>query len=147
DPSLLLHYVSQQASDRKLRLLVCQSVASLAAYFTDPRSQQAAEACQHYLDGQIGKKKLTAARRQAFDATRGFRDHPRYNALGVEGDPAAALAYYAAWASLRAAAEDFSREPHSAIQVLGNAASVAYCLGGSAAQHAKWNEQVRLIRH
>jgi hypothetical protein len=152
DPAMLVEHVSQQASDRKLRLIVCQAVAPVAVYCTDSRSRAAIEACELYADSLIGKKRLTSARRAAFDATRALRQHPAYN-FRVEEDPAAAIAYYAGWAALYAATSDFHHEPESATLVLAHAATIAYCLGcqrrdrGSAAQYAKRHEQVTLIRH
>src|SRR5271166_151664 len=102
DPCLLLIDRVEKVTDRTLRLIVCHCLTTLTPYLTDARSRRAVAACQLYLDGLISKKKLAAIRRGAFEATRAFQEHPVYTPDGVEGELAAAGAYFAAWSALHA---------------------------------------------
>jgi hypothetical protein len=72
---------SRRASERKLRLFSCACVRAIWHLLQEEESKQAIEAGEQYVEGLIGQKALTAARRAAFAAWKRYK-RPRFAVSG-----------------------------------------------------------------
>jgi hypothetical protein len=73
DPGAILIALKDGAPDtspRKLRLFAVACGRHASEWMTDPRSLTAIETSERYADGLVGRKKLAAARRDAFAASK-----------------------------------------------------------------------------
>jgi hypothetical protein len=102
EPGRMLHFLRDQASDRKLRLFACACCRHIWHFLTDRRCRAAVEQAERYADGQASKKGLTPLRVEALKAVR-RKDIPywRHRAFHaclnvVEDGPAPDVAGWAA---------------------------------------------------
>jgi hypothetical protein len=72
DPGQLLSFLRSngRATERQLRLFAAGCCRRVWPWLADERSRQAVEVCEEYADGRVGQKRLSAARRAAFAATK-----------------------------------------------------------------------------
>ncbi len=68
DPDLMLKFLRDKASERKLRLLACACCRRVWHLLTDGRSRNALVTCEPYADGLTTKAALVTARREAGEA-------------------------------------------------------------------------------
>ena len=70
DPEPMLQFVRDKTSDRKLRLFGVACCRRVARWMTDKRSLHAVDISEQFADRIVGKKRLSAARRDAYLASR-----------------------------------------------------------------------------
>jgi hypothetical protein len=68
DPTPMLEFLRDKASDRKLRLFACACCRLVWHLLTDERSQRAVAAAERYADGVISARELNEAADTAYDA-------------------------------------------------------------------------------
>ncbi len=72
DPTRMLDDLASSGtlSERKARLFAVACSRTVGDFLTDERSRQAVEIAEQYADGLVGRKALSAARRNAFSASK-----------------------------------------------------------------------------
>src|SRR5262249_2721605 len=66
DPELMLEFLRDKGSERKLRLFACACCRRIWHLLTDERSRKAVEAAEQFADGEIDVKTLGAAHAAAW---------------------------------------------------------------------------------
>jgi hypothetical protein len=79
DPEPMQNVLRGKVSRRKLRLLAVACCRRISRWVVDERSKQAIEVCEQYAEQVVGQKKLSAARRAAFSATKSFQTSVGHN--------------------------------------------------------------------
>src|SRR6266487_2714969 len=77
EPRQMLESLRDKMTERKLRLFAVACGRRVAQWMTDERSRVAIEISEQYADRVVGRKKLAAARRDAFAASKATESEPR----------------------------------------------------------------------
>src|SRR5262245_41124553 len=76
DPWLMLKYQCEKGNDRKLRLFAVACGRRAIHWMVDERSRNALDISEQYADRLVGRKALSAARREAFAASKAVESRP-----------------------------------------------------------------------
>jgi len=141
DPTPMLQFLRGKASDRKLRLYAVACCRRVWRWMTDDRSRQAVEISEMYADGWVGQKKLNAARREAFAASKSPIPFPVST-----HDPQTSA--HAAIVALDACASSKTEEPWMiANATAGCARSLVFHAEGDATGWSEMAAQCHQLRH
>jgi hypothetical protein len=141
DPDPMLAYLRAErgrAGERKLRLLACACCRRVWDLLSDPRSREAVETGERYVDGRAGERDMAAARAEAMTALK---------------ETASQAAWAAYWAVNRRASESVWHACAAAAGAVLTAAGRAAEAGGTdqaaawhAARSAVARDQAGLVR-
>jgi hypothetical protein len=70
DPRVMLKFLCEKENDRKLRLFAVACSRHVIHWMADERSRNALDISEQYADRLVGRKTLSAARREAFAASK-----------------------------------------------------------------------------
>jgi hypothetical protein len=141
DQTPMLEFLKDKTTERKFRLLAVGCCYRVWQWMTDDRSRQAIDISEKYADSLVGQKKLNAARREAYTATRSPNPPPTPTPnQSPHTDLAATMA-------LHASSNSKMVEPWMiACSTAGNGVSLSFCFIGSDAGWNEKREQCHLIR-
>lgn len=115
DPELLLQYLANRASERKLRLFACACVMRMPGHLSDERSRKAIEAAEKFADAR------TNAERSAIKSTRrDVRMAVSQEGVAYSSILASSVALYSLCRSAAESAIRISREVARAIPTKNN---------------------------
>ena len=141
EPHKMLEFLRDKVSERKLRLFAVACCRRVWRWMTDERSRQAVEISEMYADGRLGRKKLNAARREAFAASKSPNPCP----VSTHDQQTAA---HAAVVALDACASSKTEEPWMiANATAGCASSLVFHAQGDATGWSEIAAQSHLLRH
>src|SRR5690348_8692826 len=101
NPQIMLQFLDGKVSDRKLRLFAVACCRRIEQWMTDERSRRAVDVSEAYADGVLGKKKLSAARKEAFAASKSVPASPVDERYLAAPSHAAVVALYGCYSIRR----------------------------------------------
>jgi hypothetical protein len=130
DPTAMLQFLRCKASDRKLRLFLCEGYRRLPASQLPGNTRKAALVIEQYADGLVSKKLLLNARSQAWDCVTRFWEQSCSRRASQPPEDRAHHACLAAIAQGTNTSVDglFDLAVPSLLDVIGESAWAADCL-------------------